>query len=914
MPPDASPPLIGTTDWEITAKVLREHRTRWGSLSWISARALIDAVNQILDGGADGLVPQLRREWLRRGGRQPRVIDRSDDSCFMVLGDTGEQDASQFVVSPALSAAVRDHQPGFVVIMSDVIYPAGDVNDYCDGLYRPYRSQDPNFHVEAPMLALPGNHDWYDGLAGFMYHFCGRDRLPAEAYAPGFGLRSLYGRLFRILWRRAGEPRPETQQQRSATPPTQAPGRPTHAIEQTGPYYAVRTAHLLAVAIDTGIDGTIDQAQWEWLTRVSAEPLPKILLTGRPLVVNATIEPCWVGRRPKRGRGHSVWELVNARGNGYVATVGGDLHNFQCYSARPSEGGGPQLHLVAGCGGAFMHGTHDYVNAKNDSRLRNSPKHEFYKLPDWSFPTPAESFAYFASQLVPSVIRTMRNLGLFLLGVLGAAGIAWLAGSAAAALDEARWTSRLALAALVVLVVLRSIRRDAPRASPLARGVVATGFLLVGVLASSAAFQLDPGSFNTLLLGWLGLTAFHCLINLWVRRSGWWRPADEYARNPPTVMFGIGLLSLCAVAFGVLWILDPARGRAVPLAGAGLLFVVGWLGWVLRRRRLTASGVGELAPAMQRRVGRQNRRWHLLGAMLVPLTQVCYFALALRQILLLVGRGWVFRAAIAGIGLLLVIAVAASVSLVLITEVLALLSLPVTRSYPRSWGRASAVTHHLAIPLLLVAAATSILWADSAEERGAIGLSLICIVLAGLVVGTERLRQRLPRGYLPITLLVIAALVSAAYLFGGWPARVTLGAALVLLALGISVALGHLAFLDAYRLLLTRGALHAPSFTADQLDEIFQARLENPPRVPDLPAKVLLWARLTSPGLGEPGGLLQRRIAEIYSRDEPPFYKGFLRFDTTPDELTITLHEVFGDRPSTAVPVATLPLQARPPI
>ena len=91
----------------------------------------------------------------------------------------------------------------------------------------------------------------------------------------------------------------------------------------------------------------------------------------------------------------------------------------------------PQLHLVAGCGGAFMHGTHDYVNAEHDSRLRNSPKHEFYKLPDWSFPTPADSFAYFAGQLVPSVIRTMRYLALFLLGVLGTAAIGWLAGGAA---------------------------------------------------------------------------------------------------------------------------------------------------------------------------------------------------------------------------------------------------------------------------------------------------------------------------------------------------------------------------------------------------------------------------------------------------------------------------------------------------
>ena len=83
------------------------------------------------------------------------MIDRSGDTCFIVLGDTGEQDASQFVVCPALSKAVRDHQPGFVLIMSDVIYPAGDVDDYRDGLYRPYRSEDPNFRVAAPLLALP---------------------------------------------------------------------------------------------------------------------------------------------------------------------------------------------------------------------------------------------------------------------------------------------------------------------------------------------------------------------------------------------------------------------------------------------------------------------------------------------------------------------------------------------------------------------------------------------------------------------------------------------------------------------------------------------------------------------------------------------------------------------------------------
>jgi hypothetical protein len=559
-----------------------------------------------------------------------------------------------------------------------------------------------------------------------------------------------------------------------------------------------------------------------------------------------------------------------------------------------------------------MHGTHNYLTAEHDSRLRNSPKHQFYKQPDWSFPTPADSFGYFAGQLVPSVIRTMRYLALFLLGVLGVAAIGWLAGGAASGLIAMQWMGRIALISLIILVIFRSVRRDAARASPLARRVVALGFLLVGVLATSAASQLDPGPFRSYLMCWLGLTAFHCLIRLCVRLSGWWRPADEYAHNSSTLVFGVGLLFLCVLAFSVLWILDPADGSAIPLVGAGLFFVVGWLGWVLRRPRFTAPGVADLDRATEERLGRQNRRWHLLSAVLMPLTQVGYFALALRQISLLLDRGWLFTAAIAGIGVLLVILVVGSVSVVLITEVLAVLAIPMVGNYRRGWGFASSLTHHLMIPLLLLAVAVAIRYADSAAARGATGLSLVVIVLAGLVLAIERMRQRLPRAYLPITLLVIAALAAAAYLDGGWAARVALATTVILLAFGISITLGHLAFLDAYALLITPGGLDTPSFTPEQIEEIFRARLETPPRLPDVPANTLLWARLTSPGLGEPGGLLQRRIAEIYSRDEPRFYKGFLRFDTTPDEVSITLHEVFGDLPATAVPVARLRLSPKP--
>jgi hypothetical protein len=201
------------SDWQLAQDNLLAEPSRWGTLSWISAKALIDSINHGLDRFSDGLVPQLRRHWVQRVPGPPlRIIERPDDTTFMIIGDTGEQDASQYVVCPSLSAAVRAHEPGFVMIASDVIYPAGDVDDYRDGVYRPYRSPDPHFSVAAPLLGLPGNHDWYDGLSGFMYHFANQDLLPAEAYTPPrITPRSVLGRLFRILWRRARPPGSETE-------------------------------------------------------------------------------------------------------------------------------------------------------------------------------------------------------------------------------------------------------------------------------------------------------------------------------------------------------------------------------------------------------------------------------------------------------------------------------------------------------------------------------------------------------------------------------------------------------------------------------------------------------------------------------------------------------------------------------
>ncbi len=83
---------------------------------------------------------------------------------FVVLGDTGEGDASQYALLPLIRAL----KPDFMIINGDVAYPAGNVNDYLVGFFQPYRG------LDIPIWAVPGNHEYYsDGHgAEFFDVFC----------------------------------------------------------------------------------------------------------------------------------------------------------------------------------------------------------------------------------------------------------------------------------------------------------------------------------------------------------------------------------------------------------------------------------------------------------------------------------------------------------------------------------------------------------------------------------------------------------------------------------------------------------------------------------------------------------------------------------------------------------------------
>jgi Calcineurin-like phosphoesterase len=334
------------------------------SLSWLRPSILWQSRNDIIAKFISDPTAAARARWVtlarqraqQTGAHPDFVISRSagDTVSMLVIGDTGEGDNSQYAVASPLVDMAKNAD--FTVICSDVIYPTGDLDDYGRKFHHPYRN------LELPIYAVPGNHDWYDGLHGFMHYFC---ELDDAGYLPQFG-RGLAARLAGPLWRRSPQPNP-------ATPGAVADERRPPDPPQPAPYFAIDAGPVRFVGIDTGITGDIDEDQYHWLQRVSldAPERPKILLTGKPIYVDGEHHPGRV-----TGRTETVDGVVTDPRANYVMAIGGDIHNYQRYPV-PVAGGRTIQYVVSGGGGAYMHATHRIpsvnVNGVDESTFRCYP-------------------------------------------------------------------------------------------------------------------------------------------------------------------------------------------------------------------------------------------------------------------------------------------------------------------------------------------------------------------------------------------------------------------------------------------------------------------------------------------------------------------------------------------------------------
>jgi hypothetical protein len=345
-------------DWVDPSDRYRPDRERPGKrrqFSWLGWRPLWDSRNDKI----------ARRRWVgdstdyertrwvkaqRRLGIDPDIpITRyrnQENVSFMVLGDPGEGDDSQYqVLSPLMEKA---RGTDFTYIVSDVIYPAGDAREYEDKFAYPYRE------LPGPIYAVPGNHDWYDGLHGFMTLLCGAD---PDQRPPAHPSRNRLKRAFLDLtWREASEEfQADLERMKRHRP--EPSGQPAS-------YFAIELKELVLVGIDTGIQSGIDAEQGEWLRKMSKLPKDKILLTGKPLIVDATRKRCAIAgsNDPKE----SVNAIVEDPANRYIAVIGGDIHNYQRYPVE-QPGGRVVQHIVSGAAGAYTKATHNIPKATVES-------------------------------------------------------------------------------------------------------------------------------------------------------------------------------------------------------------------------------------------------------------------------------------------------------------------------------------------------------------------------------------------------------------------------------------------------------------------------------------------------------------------------------------------------------------------
>ncbi|MDQ4104647.1 MAG: metallophosphoesterase [Actinomycetota bacterium] len=330
--------------------------TLWQSRNDFIAKLIADPTNV----ARARWVELARRRAQRTGAHPDFVISRAagDAVSVLVIGDTGEGDNSQYAIAGSLLETSKDAD--FAIICSDVVYPTGEMDDYGRMFHHPFRN------LELPIYAIPGNHDWYDGLHGFMHYFC---KLDDPGYLPQFGRRPAAG-LAKLLWRRSPYP---GAQKKSSTDGVVIEERPRPNPLQPAPYFAIDAGPVRFIGIDTGITGEVDEHQYDWLKRVSldAPHRPKILLTGKPIYVDGEHHPGRVS-----GTTETIDDVVTDPRTNYVLAIGGDIHNYQRYPV-PVPGPRTIQYVVSGGGGAYMHATHRIplvdVNGVDESTFRCYP-------------------------------------------------------------------------------------------------------------------------------------------------------------------------------------------------------------------------------------------------------------------------------------------------------------------------------------------------------------------------------------------------------------------------------------------------------------------------------------------------------------------------------------------------------------
>ena len=254
------------------------------------------------------------------------------DFAFLVIGDPGEGDASQHVLRDQIIRAGMAPDVRFMVISSDVIYPTGSMKDYEANFWLPFKG------FTKPIYAIPGNHDWYDALEGFVATFY----LPDAAKAAMRARVEVDNRLTsttdgRIAWL-IGE---AARLRREYEVPTGF---------QRAPYFQIQTERFALITVDTGVLRRVDPDQLAWLRAALEQARGKftMVILGHPLYAGGLYQ----------ADGDADFSVLHVLLREHQAEIvlAGDTHDLELYVERYRAGGGEHVmhHVVNGGGGAYL--------------------------------------------------------------------------------------------------------------------------------------------------------------------------------------------------------------------------------------------------------------------------------------------------------------------------------------------------------------------------------------------------------------------------------------------------------------------------------------------------------------------------------------------------------------------------------
>ncbi|KAG6549218.1 hypothetical protein Mapa_009204 [Marchantia paleacea] len=269
---------------------------------------------------------------------------------FDFMADTGDGGNSTYSVArllaqPYLRVPDKDNhyrtlpRGNLMIVGGDLAYPNPSTFSYEERFFRPfqYALQPPHWYrpehiaVQKPELpagvaslqqydgpqcfAIPGNHDWFDGLDTFMRYICHRSWLGG--------------------W----------------------------LMPQEKSYFAMQLPHGWWIfGLDQALHGDIDVFQFKYFVDIISSKIKD-----DDSVVVITHEPAWLldwywGGSTGKNVAHLIKDHLRGRCRLRMA---GDLHHYMRHSAIPSSSTPAVQHLIVnGCGGAFLHPTHVFAGFK----------------------------------------------------------------------------------------------------------------------------------------------------------------------------------------------------------------------------------------------------------------------------------------------------------------------------------------------------------------------------------------------------------------------------------------------------------------------------------------------------------------------------------------------------------------------